>query len=195
MPARLYKHGAAVVHKRSAISVCNRYIGKRTQNVRLGYCRGGALEAFKLRRRLFPYTVEYFVLELNYAVLCVKDTLFYILQLLGYVPFSARQRLFSYVILRHLVKKRICNLYIVSEDLIVFDAQIFYSGALALPRLNFGKKVRPMLHNVAQLVNLAVVPILDKSTLTHGYGRLFGYSAVYKFCYIIEWVYIGAYFL
>ena len=95
------------------------------------------------------------------------DTFFKVLQLGSHEPFGIDERLLAGVVSRHTVKIGLCNLDIVSIDLIVANLQRFNAGSFPFTNLEGSNPPFAFFTHLAQLVNVRIESFFDDISITN----------------------------
>ena len=172
MPAAADLVAARVVDRGADVVVVRRDLCKGQQRVQRLHGLRGLLQARQQLLQRRANLTEQLVLQANSALLRAENLVLQLLELLGDEALGVGQRLLAGVAVGHLVVKGLGDLDVIAEDPVVADLQVLDAGLLALLLLHPGKVFPAVFRNVAQLVQLGAVPLLDHAAVLDGDGRV-----------------------
>ena len=170
--ALLNLNDPGLVHIRPAVVVAHRHGGEGHQRVQFRYRGGGFLNAHRGGGDLLPQGGKELVLQRHHPLRGGENLVLQVLEFLGNEALAVDQGLFADVGVRHLIFKRIADLDVVSEDLVIADFQRPDAGFLLLPGLHLRNDAFAPLEDVPQTVHLLVKAVPDEAPLPDGEGRL-----------------------
>ena len=152
---------AAGIHHRQDVVVLERGLGKTSQYIQLGHRRGGALDAHDLVGDFRQQIGEKLMFQDEQTLIGAEDFIFQLFQFRRDVAFAGGQGLLAGEGIRHRVSVGAADLDVVAEHLIKADLQLGDAGLLAVFGFQIGKIAFAAVHDIPQLVDLAVVPGAD----------------------------------
>ena len=131
-----------------------------------------------------PYAAECIIFQGVELVLCVEDTVLQFLEALGRITFGADQGLFADIIVGYKIFKGIGDLKIVSENLVVFDPQIFDACSLPVLCLQIHQPLAAVVAGIPQMVDIRIIAGFDDSSLSDRERRFIHNGLIQKLCQV-----------
>ena len=158
---------SAAVQLRTHIVVVLGNVGKRCIHIEPCQSLRRALNPLRLTGNRIAHRTEKIIFQRVQLVLCAKNRIFQLLQTRCDVALGVRQRLFSGIVIRDKIFKRVRDLQIIAEYLVVFDLHIFDAGFLALTCLKLTQPLFALGLGVTVIIDHLVVAVLDHTAVAH----------------------------
>ena len=177
---------SAAVQFRAHIVVVLGHIRKRRINIEP--CEGlrRALNPLCLTCNRITYRTEEIVFQRIQLILRTENRILEFLEARGNVALRIRQGLFSCIIIRHEVFKRVRYLQIVAKYLVVFDLHIFDAGFLALTCFQLTQPLFSLSLGVTVIIDHLVVAVLDHTAVAHQIRRIIDDCRIDKLIEVLE---------
>ena len=181
---------SAAVQLRTHIVVVLGNVGKRCIHIEPCQSLRRALNPLRLTGNRIAHRTEKIIFQRVQLVLCAKNRIFQLLQTRCDVALGVRQRLFSGIVIRYKVFKRVRNFQIIAKYLVVLDLHVFDTGFLPLTRLKFTQPLLSFCLCMAVIIDHLVVAVFDHTAVAHQIRRIIDDSCIDKLTEILERVQI-----
>ena len=158
---------SATVQLRTHIVVVLGNVGKRCIHIEPCQSLRRALNPLRLTGNRIAHRTEKIVFQRIQFILRTENRILEFLQTRGNVALRIRQRLFSRIVIRDKIFKRVRDLQIIAEYLVVFDLHIFDAGFLALTCLKLTQPLFALGLGVTVIIDHLVVAVLDHTAVAH----------------------------
>ena len=177
---------SAAVQFRAHIVVVLGHIRKRRINIEP--CEGlrRALNPLCLTGNRITHRTEEIVFQRIQLILRTENRILEFLEARGNVALRIRQGLFSRIVIRDEIFKRVCNLQIIAEYLVVFDFHIFDTGFLALTCFQLTQPLFSLSLGVTVIIDHLVVAVLDHTAVAHQIWRIIDDCRIDKLIEVLE---------
>ena len=177
---------SAAVQLRTHIVVVLGNVGKRC--IHIEPCEGlrRALNPLCLTGNRITHRTEEIVFQRIQLILRTENRILEFLEARGNVALRIRQGLFSCIVIRHEVFKRVRYLQIVAKYLVVFDLHIFDAGFLALTCFQLTQPLFSLCLGVTVIIDHLVVAVLDHTAVAHQIRRIIDDCRIDKLIEVLE---------
>ena len=188
MTAVLDENTAASVHLGANVLITRRNGCKRTVNVQLGKERRRCLNTRAACGNRRSDLLEKLVFQGAELVRRTENSRFLVLQILRDISLAIYERLLSYVVVGDHGKKRLRNLNIVSENLVVANLQGLDTRGFLLVRLDLLYPALAVISNSAELIHVGVIAVCNHAAVADGKRRIVNDRRVNKRTYVLKLV-------
>ena len=171
MPAVFDLNDALIVQAGPDIAVTLGHQGQGTVDIQQGNGPGRFLDPLDLGADPVPDLAEAVIFQGIELVLGVEDGILQLLEPDCGIAFGPDQGLLAHIVFGHQVLKGIGDFKIITEDLVVFDPEVFDPGPFPVLRLQVHQPLLSLGPGFPQVVNILIEACFDDAALPDRDGR------------------------